>query len=337
MIRQNLWADVSTIASKEKALDTDISVHIDKGEDFLDTLQHIFMTHVWDIALGFIVLIIGYYLARFSKKIIYRLFASPRYDLTVKTFVGELVYYGIWFLAVISALSAWGVPYSTFVAVVGGLGLAVGLALQSNMSNLASGLLILVFKPFKVGDWVHLTTNSTVVGKVERIELLYTAILSKEKKTLFVPNSQMTSNPIMNNSYAETRCIRFDIGISYESDHHKAIAILKDIFTSHELVLNKDAIEIGIASFGDSSVNIVAYPEVHTGHTLEFFYWAMSEIKDRFDSEGVNLPYPQRDVHLYHMNSLQVEGVQTRSGIVSVQGKVVDHAISSDDVPAPKV
>lgn len=190
-----LFLDTSTIVSKE--------VHNQFSETItiFDRLQSFFLDNAGNIIAGILIIVIGLYVSKFIKRLIHNLMTRANYDRTVNSFVSQLVYYSLVFLTLISGLSRLGVPATSFVAMIGGLGLAVGLALQNNMANFASGLLLLVFKPFRVGDWISLGSSSDIVGSVDRIELLYTTVITKERRCIFVPNSQMTSNAIINTSY----------------------------------------------------------------------------------------------------------------------------------------
>lgn len=299
---------------------------VDATFSFLNSMQKLFLDNLSNIIAGFVIIIVGIYVAKFAKRVARTVMVRAKYDETVITFIEQIIYYSILFLGVISGLSHWGIPSSSFVAMVGGLGLAVGLALQKNMANFASGLLILIFKPFRVGDWVQVSGNKSIEGNVTRIELLYTVILSKTKRTIFVPNSTMTSNAVINSSFLDSCKIRFDIGISYDADHHKAIAILKDIFRARPWLINPDALEIGITDFADSAVIITVYPEFPRQYFYELYYGAMSDIKDRFDAENISIPYPQRDVHLYTMDSPASENgpvAGKRSPLKSVATKII--------------
>lgn len=308
-----LFLDTSTIVSKE--------VHNQFSETLtiFDRLQSFFLDNAGNIIAGILIIVIGLYVSKFIKRLIHNLMTRANYDRTVNSFVSQLVYYSLVFLTLISGLSRLGVPATSFVAMIGGLGLAVGLALQNNMANFASGLLLLVFKPFRVGDWISLGSSSDIVGSVDRIELLYTTVITKERRCIFVPNSQMTSNAIINTSYNDVRRLRFDIGISYNNDHHTAIKILKGIMMDGKHILNPENVEVGITSFGDNSVNISIFPEVERDKALETFYYVMSEIKDRFDANNINIPFPQRDVHIYYENTPPQNNVPTK-----VTGEILD-------------
>ncbi len=318
---QNVSPTTKILATEVASVDTTVS--------FLDRMQKLFFDNLSNIIAGFVIIIIGIYIAKFARYTARTVMHRAKYDKTVITFIEQIIYYSILFLGIISGLSHWGIPSSTFVAIVGGLGLAIGLALQKNMANFASGLLILVFKPFRVGDWVQISENRSVEGSVTRIELLYTVILSKTKRTIFVPNSTMTSTAVINSSFLDSCKIRFDIGISYDADHHKAIAILKDIFRSRPWLINPDHLEIGITNFADSAVIITVYPEFPKRYFYELYYGAMSDIKDRFDAENISIPFPQRDVHLYTMDAPATSNTPTqgkRSPLQSVETTIIHGA-----------
>ena len=137
-----------------------------------------------------------------------------------------------------------------------------------------------------------------VEGSVKEIHFFNTAIATKENRIVFIPNSAITSNNLMNSNYESTRYVTFIFGIGYGSDHHRAIEVLKEIFQQTGKVLNMDTLEIGIKEFGDNSVNIVAYPLINAEDYRDVYYGVMSDVKDRFDAEGIDIPYPQRVVHM---------------------------------------
>ena len=240
-------------------------------------------------------LIIGRYIALFVRRVSVQLMSRTGYDQTVRSFASQIIYYTILSVVVLSALSLVGFPTNNFLAAFGAFGIAIGLALQNNMSNLASGLIILAFKPFKAGDWISV---NGVEGSVKSIHLINTVIATKENRIVFIPNSAITSNNLMNSNYEQTRYITFVFGINYNANHHRAIEIIREILASTGKVHNMDTLEIGIKEFGDSSVNIVAYPLINADEFREVYYGVMSEVKDRFDAEGIDIPYPQRVVHM---------------------------------------
>lgn len=277
------------------AVSTDVQHQVTQSVTALDHIKDLVLTYAPDLLYAIIIFIIGRYCALFIKNISSKMMTHANYDHTVITFVSQLIYYGFMGIVLISALNKIGIPTNSFLAAIGAFSLAVGLALQNNLSNFASGLLILIFKPFKAGDWVSV---GSIEGSIKGIQMLNTSIITKDNKTVFVPNSIITSTQVTNSSYLEERYIPFSFDINYDNDHHKAISILKEIFKTDHRVLNADSIEIGIKEFTDNSVRIAAYPKVRERDYLSVYYATMSKVKDEFDKNNIDIPYPQRVVYL---------------------------------------
>ncbi|MCH4178971.1 MAG: mechanosensitive ion channel [Megasphaera sp.] len=275
----------------------------------LDHIKNFTLAHGPDLIYAIIIFIVGRYFALFVKNIVSKMMAHANYEHTVITFVSQLVYYGLMAIILISALNKAGIPTNSFLAALGAFGLAVGLALQNNLSNFASGLLILIFKPFKAGDWVSI---NGIEGTIREIQILNTAIVTKDNKAVFVPNSIITSTQVTNSSYLDERYITFIFDVSYANDHHRVISILKDIFKNDRRVLNADTIEIGIKEFADNSVRIAAYPKVRGRDYLSVYYATMSKVKDAFDKNNINIPYPQRVVYLQKQEDVLSDSVDKK-------------------------
>lgn len=274
---------------------SDVKDQVTQGFHILDSLQNFVLNNLPDLIMAVIIFVLGRYLAKIIRKVVEKMLERANYDHTAMTFIGQIIYYGIMFLVIITTMHKIGIPTDSFVTAIGAFGIAIGLALQNNLSNFASGMLILVFKPFKAGDWISVDGMD---GTVRNIQLLNTTITTKENRTVFVPNSIITSQKVMNSSYMPTRYISFIFDISYNNDHHKAIEVIKGIFAKDERVINAGTVEIGIKEFGDNSVRIAAFPLVQTKDFLSVYYSIMSDVKDRFDEEGIEIPYPQRVVYL---------------------------------------
>ena len=280
----------ATAAGAEK-----VAEHVEESISFVSHLQSLLFEYLPSIILAIVVLVVGRYFALLVRRVAMQLMSRASYDQTVRTFASQIIYYALLSVVVLSALTLVGFPTNNFLAAFGAFGIAIGLALQNNMSNLASGLLILAFKPFKAGDLISV---NGVEGAVKSIHLFNTAVATKENRIVFIPNSIITSNNLMNSNYEPTRYITFVFGINYNADHHRAIEIIKEIFVNTGKVHNMATLEIGIKEFGDSSVNIVAYPLINASDYKEVYYGVMSDVKDRFDAEGIDIPYPQRVVHM---------------------------------------
>lgn len=273
----------------------DVQNQVTQSVTTLDQFKEFLLNHGPDVIYAIVIFIVGRYVARGFKNLAVRMMTHANYDHTVITFVSQLIYYAIMALVLLSALNKAGIPTNSFLAAFGAFGLAVGLALQNNLSNFASGLLILIFKPFKAGDWIAV---GGVEGSVKGIQMMNTAITTKDNKTVFIPNSIITSSQVTNSSYQEDRYITFFFDIGYQNDHHKAIALLKQVFQEDKRILNADTMEIGIREFAESSVRIAAFPKVAKENYYPVYYDTMSKVKDTFDANGIDIPYPQRVIYI---------------------------------------
>lgn len=273
----------------------DVQNQVTQSVTTLDQFKEFLLNHGPDVIYAIVIFIVGRYVARGFKNLAVRMMTHANYDHTVITFVSQLIYYAIMALVLLSALNKAGIPTNSFLAAFGAFGLAVGLALQNNLSNFASGLLILIFKPFKAGDWIAV---GGVEGSVKGIQMMNTAITTKDNKTIFIPNSIITSSQVTNSSYQENRYITFFFDIGYQNDHHKAIALLKQVFQEDKRILNADTLEIGIREFAENSVRIAAFPRVAKADYYPVYYDIMSKVKDTFDANGIDIPYPQRVVYV---------------------------------------
>lgn len=273
----------------------DVQNQVTQSVTTLDQFKEFLLNHGPDVIYAIVIFIVGRYVARGFKNLAVRMMTHANYDHTVITFVSQLIYYAIMALVLLSALNKAGIPTNSFLAAFGAFGLAVGLALQNNLSNFASGLLILIFKPFKAGDWIAV---DSVEGSVKGIQMMNTAITTKDNKTIFIPNSIITSSQVTNSSYQEDRYITFFFDIGYQNDHHKAIALLKQVFQEDKRILNADTLEIGIREFAENSVRIAAFPRVAKADYYPVYYDIMSKVKDTFDANGIDIPYPQRVVYV---------------------------------------
>ena len=271
----------------------DVQNQVTQSVTTLDQFKEFLLNHGPDVIYAIVIFIVGRYVARGFKNLAVRMMTHANYDHTVITFVSQLIYYAIMALVLLSALNKAGIPTNSFLAAFGAFGLAVGLALQNNLSNFASGLLILIFKPFKAGDWIAV---GGVEGSVKGIQMMNTAITTKDNKTIFIPNSIITSSQVTNSSYQEDRYITFFFDIGYQNDHHKAIALLKQVFQEDKRILNADTLEIGIREFAENSVRIAAFPRVAKADYYPVYYDMMSKFKDTFDASGMDIPHPQRVV-----------------------------------------
>lgn len=285
------------VASVQAAdpVSTSVQNQVADSMSYVDRIINFFIEHGPSLIVALLIYIVGMYLARFIRDVAMRMMKRANYNHTVVSFVSQIIYYGLLAIVLLTALNSAGFPTTSLLAAFGALGLAIGLALQSNLANFASGLLILIFKPFRAGD---LITVGSVTGTVRSIQFMNTTIVTKEMRTVFIPNSMLTSQQVTNSTYQDTRVVPFVFNIGYDNDHHKAIKIIREIIESDERIVNREMVEVGIMEFGDNSVRIVAYPVVENANYMKVFYDTMSSIKDHFDAENIDIPYPQRVVHI---------------------------------------
>lgn len=285
------------VASVQAAdpVSTSVQNEVADSMSYVDRIINFFIEHGPSLIVALLIYIVGMYLARFIRDVAMRMMKRANYDHTVVSFVSQIIYYGLLAIVLLTALNSAGFPTTSLLAAFGTLGLAIGLALQSNLANFASGLLILIFKPFRAGD---LITVGSVTGTVRSIQFMNTTIVTKEMRTVFIPNSMLTSQQVTNSTYQDTRVVPFVFDIGYDNDHHKAIKIIREIIESDERIVNREMVEVGIMEFGDNSVRIAAYPVVENANYMKVFYDTMSSVKDHFDAENIDIPYPQRVVHI---------------------------------------
>ena len=217
-------------------------------------------------------------------------------DKTLETFISNLVRTVLLIVVIIAAIGQVGIQTTSFIAVFGAAGLAVGLALQGSLSNFASGILIVLFRPYKVGDFVE---AAGISGSVEQVQILTTIFKTGDNKQVIVPNSQIMNSIITNYSANDTRRVDMVIGVSYDDDIDKVRATLADIIAADPRVLAEPAPLIAVSELADSSVNFIVRPWCATSDYWDLQRDLTETIKKRFDKEGISFPFPQRDVHLY--------------------------------------
>jgi len=216
-------------------------------------------------------------------------------DVTLVKFLGDLVYFGLIVLVVIAALGTLGVNTTSFAAIIGAAGLAVGLALQGNIANFGAGVVLLFLRPFKVGDFVE---AGGAVGVVDAIGIFNTTFKTGDNRVIIVPNSNIIGGNITNYSREAIRRIDLVIGVGYEDDLKLVKSTLEEILNNHPKVLKDPAPAVALAELADSSVNFNVRPWVKSED-----YWGvrselLETIKTTFDEKGINIPYPQMDVHV---------------------------------------
>lgn len=218
-------------------------------------------------------------------------------DETLIKFLENIVYYALMIIVLLTALGKLGVETTSFLAILGAAGLAIGLALKDSLGNFASGVMIILFKPFKVGDTV---TAGGVTGTVKEVGIFSSIFVTVDNQKIIVPNGSITTGSITNVNAYETRRIDLVVGISYKDDIKKAKEVLTNVATSNEKVLTEKGVAVVVSELAESSVNFTINVWVNTSDYGEVKFYLLENIKIAFDNEGITIPYPQQDVHHYN-------------------------------------
>ena len=249
---------------------------------------------------GLAILVGGVILSGIISRQLMKRLDKTKIDNAVVTFLAGIVRAIIVAAAIMMALSHVGIQTTSFIAILGAMGLAVGLSLQGSLANFASGVLIMIYRPFKAGDYVD---AGGIAGTVVGIELFTTNLKTPDSKKVVVPNSQITSSPITNFSEHPTRRVDMVIGVSYNADLRKAKEVLMRVLKEDERVLEDPAPRVSVNELADSSVNFVVRPWVKSEDYWPFYWDTMEKIKLTLDDEGIGIPFPQMDVHLHQAGS----------------------------------
>ncbi|MDF7806708.1 mechanosensitive ion channel [Pontiellaceae bacterium B12219] len=266
----------------------------------LDKVQDIVVVFGVKIVAALLVLIIGLWLAKLITGGVAKLMAKRGVDVTLAKFCCSLVSVGLKAFVFIAALEKLEVKTASFIAILGAAGLAIGLALQGSLANFAAGVLMLIFKPFKVGDFID---AGGTAGSVLEIGIFTTILKSPDNKKIIVPNAQVTGGAITNVNTFGTRRLDLVAGIGYGDDIDKARQVLNDIIASDERILKDPAPTVAVVELADSSVNFVVRPWCNSADYWGLHFDLTEAIKKKFDEAGISIPFPQRDVHVYeHKN-----------------------------------
>ncbi len=247
-----------------------------------------------------LILIIGLWLAKKARALFVKVLTDREVDVTLVKFFANILHGAVVVFVAIAAIGKLGIETTSLAAVVASAGLAIGLALQGSLSNFASGVLLILFKPFKVGDTVKAGSE---MGVVVEVGLLATELKTLDNIKMILPNSTILNGPIANFSANSTRRIDMTIGVGYSDDLNKAKQILVDLIAADERILKEPEPQVMVANLGDSSVDFVVRPWVNTPDFWSVKCDLTKKIKETFDAEGIHIPFPQRDVHLIQETS----------------------------------
>ena len=241
------------------------------------------------------IFIIGRWIAQGVRRVVRRVMEKAEVDPIIIGFTASIAYIALLAFVVIAALGQLGIQTTSFIAILGAAGLAIGLALQGSLANFAAGFLMIIFRPFKVGDFIE---GAGVAGVVEAIQIFTTTLKTGDNKLIIIPNAKLSGDNIINYSAQETRRVDMTVGVAYDADLSRVKEILKEIVSKDERVLSDPEPMIAVAELADSSVNLVVRAWVKTADYWGVKFDATEMIKKRFDEEGIGIPFPQRDIHI---------------------------------------
>lgn len=245
---------------------------------------------------GVLIFIIGWWVARRISKVMGALLQKRAIDQTFTLFIKRVIFYILMIFVVLAALSMVGVQTASLVAVLGGMSIAIGLSLRSSLSNLASGILLIFFRPFKVGDYIQVSSET---GTVEEIQILFTTIVTSGLQKVIIPNNKFLTNSITNFSANVLRRADIVLGIGYDDDVARAKGIIRDIIQADGRIQVDPEPRVVLQTFADSSVNLLARFFTERTEHFNVIYDFNEAVKKQFDATGISMPYPQQDVHLH--------------------------------------
>lgn len=247
-----------------------------------------------------VVFFVGKWLARRISNLLKRGLQKADTDPTLIGFVGNITYFGLLTMVVIAAVGQLGVQTTSFIAVLGAAGLAIGLALQGSLANFAAGVLMIIFRPFKAGDYIEAAGTA---GSVEEVQLFTTTLKTPDNKTVIIPNAQVTAGTITNYSARDTRRLDMVFGVGYGDDLDHVKRVITQVLAEEPRLLKDPEPVVAVLNLGESSVDFAVRPWVNSADYWGVFFDLQEKMKKRFDQEGISIPFPQRDLHVYQQAS----------------------------------
>lgn len=263
--------------------------------EFFQNMWNSIIHGIPTIILAIVVLILGLIICKLVLKVLSKGLDRTRLDLTVNNFVKQCCKIVLYVLLVTIVLSVLGIPATSIITVIGTAGVAIGLALQNSLSNVAGGIMLLINKPFKIGDYIMV---SGVSGTVKQITILYTRLDSDSNQAIFIPNGQVSGAVVTNNNTNGTRRVDLKFSISYEDDYQKAREIILQVLSRNEKILTDPAPTVRMIEHAASSINIAVRPWCKAADYWEVYFSVMEEIRAAFIAGGISIPFDQLDVHV---------------------------------------
>ncbi len=262
----------------------------------LQTIQHLVVTYGVKIISAILLFVVGKWLAKKLTKILAVILEKQKVDITLIKFLQNIAYYMLLTAVVVAVAGQLGINTASFLTIIGAASLAIGLALKDSLSNFSAGVMLILFRPFSVGDFVTVAGES---GTIEAITIFNTILKTGDNQKKIIPNSSISNATITNVTANPTRRVDLTVGIGYDDDIRKAKETLEKIVSEDERILKEPAAKIAVLELADSSVNLVVRPWVKTSEYWDVYFDLIEKIKLTFDEKGISFPYPQQDVHLF--------------------------------------
>ena len=264
-------------------------------EMILRTITEYLARYWLQVVAAIVIFVVGRWLAKVISKLVARAMTKAKVDPTLTNFVKNLCHIALLTFVFIAALKKLGIPMTEFTVVVGAAGLAIGFALQGSLANFAAGIMLIIFKPFKVGDFVELAGQK---GTVKEIQIFNTILNSPDNVRIIIPDGQVTGNNIVNYTVNGTRRVDLTVGVSYDDDLKKARKVIEQVLADDSRILAEPSATVAVSELGDSSVNFVVRPWVNVTDYWDVYFNITESLKVALDKNGISIPYPQRDIHM---------------------------------------
>lgn len=272
-----------------------LSVDALKIEKLIDKLIDLSITAGKHILMAVVIFVVGRFIVTLLNRLLARMLERRKVDPTIQTFLKSLVNILLMLLLVVSVIGALGVNTTSFAALLASAGVAIGMALSGQLQNLAGGLIVLLFRPYKVGDWIE---AQGVQGKVAAIQIFHTILTMVDNKVVYVPNGVMSSGVVVNYNRNDTRRVEWVVGIDYGEDTVRAEAVVREVIAADKRILADPAPYVAVQALDASSVNLVARVWVKTEDYWDVNYDTNRRIYDAFNRAGINFPFPQQTIHV---------------------------------------
>jgi small conductance mechanosensitive channel len=269
-------------------------------ESFTTTAQELVVNYGPRLVAAIVILIIGRLLAKVLVGLVAKAMQRAGVDSMLISFLRNILYVGAMAFVIMAVLGQIGIQTTSFIAVLGAAGLAIGLALQGSLSNFAAGVMLVLFRPFKVGDYIEAAGTA---GVVEEMLIFSTRLRTGDNREIFVPNGAIVNGNITNFSAKSTRRVDLVFGVSYDDDIKHVKRVIDEVLAADTRILSDPAPTVGVSELADNSVNFIVRPWVNAADHWGVRLGLTEAMKLRFDAEGISIPYPQRDVHLHQKSA----------------------------------